>query len=324
MLIARLAICLMSLCFSSWAIADVKFDKPVTIVVAFPPGGDTDVIARLLADRLSARIGQPVLVQNKPGASGMIGNRFVAAASPDGTTLLLTPSTIVTTQLIISHAVKTNITTDFTPIVQITKDTVLVIAVNGNLGIRNHKDLTTAIQLRQVQFYGSPGNGSPMHMVGEYYKNATDSAIEQIAYKGNAPALMALLSGEVPMIVTSVLPVLPYIADGRIVVIGAASDSRSSFLPNVPTFAEQGLPKADFSGWMVLLGPKGMDQKVVAELNLHVNEILKDPEFKKRLSSLGQNPAGGTTAQQTSVLIQDLYDRFATNLEKFKIKIDAQ
>jgi tripartite-type tricarboxylate transporter receptor subunit TctC len=303
--------------------AEIKFDRPINIIVSFPPGGDTDVIARSVALKLSERIRQPVVVQNKSGASGIIGNHFVADSKPDGTTLLLSPSTIVTSQLIIGNNVKYDVRTDFTPIVEVSRDTVLFIAVKGSLGIRNHQDLLKSIQQGQIKSYATPGSGSPMNMVGEYYKKVTGVDIVQIPYRGNAPAIAALLSGEVPVMITSALPVLPYLADERIVVIAAASNNRSPFLPNVATLAEQGLPKADFSGWFGIFGPKDMDPKLVKELNYHFNEILKDKEIKDRMLSLAHTPGGGTPAQMNR-LLQDLYKKFDTNIKQFDIKVNAQ
>lgn len=307
----------------SYSNAEVKFDRPVTIVVSFPPGGDTDVIARSIALKLSDRIKQPVTVQNKSGASGIIGNQFVAESKPDGTTLLLSPSTIVTSQLIMGDVVKYDVRKDFTPIIEVSRDTILFIAVNGKLGIRNHQDLLKAIQQGQIKSYATPGSGSPMNMVGEYYKKATGADIVQIPYRGNAPAVTALLSGEIPVMITSALPVLPHLADEKIIVIGAASNSRSPFLPNVATLAEQGLPKADFSGWFGIFGPKDMEPKLVKELNYHFNEILKDKEIKERMLSLAHTPAGGTSIQMNR-LLHDLYKKFDSNIKQFDIKVNAQ
>lgn len=301
----------------------VKFDRPINIVVSFPAGGDTDVIARSLALKLSERIGQPVIVQNKSGASGIIGNQFVAESAADGTTLLLSPSTIVTSQLIMGDVVKYDVRKDFTPIIEVSRDTVLFIAVNGKLGIQNHQDLLKAIQQGQIKSYATPGSGSPMNMVGEYYKKVIGVDIVQIPYRGNAPAIAALISGEVPVMITSALPVLPYLADGRVTVIGAASNSRSPFLPNVATLAEQGLPKADFNGWFGMFGPKGMDPALVRELNMHFNEILKDPTVRERMLSLAHTPGGGTPAQMNR-LLHDLYKKFDNNIKQFDIKVNAQ
>lgn len=309
--------------FSTGSIAEIKFDKPITIVVSFPPGGDTDVIARILAERLSHRIGQSVLVQNKSGASGIIGNRAVADSKPDGYTLLLSPSTIVTSQLTMKNSVPYDVRKDFTPIIEISKNTVLYIAVNGSLGIKNHKDLQKKIKSGEIKAYATPGSGSPMNIVGEYYKNQTGVNLSQVPYRGNAPAVVGLLSGDVPMIITSLLPIRDYINNKKIVVIGAASSERSYFLPDVPTLSEQGLEKADFSGWMAIFGPANMDPKIVNELNKHFNAILKDTDVISKMISLAHQPAGGTPEKMSKLLIE-LYDRFESNIERFNIKINAE
>jgi tripartite-type tricarboxylate transporter receptor subunit TctC len=305
--------------FSS--IAHAKFDKPINIVVSFPPGGDTDIIARAISNKLSKKIGQPVIVQNKSGASGIIGNQFVAESRPDGTTLLLSPSTIVTSQLVMKNSVKYDVRKDFTPIIEVSRDTVLFIAVNGNLGITNHKELLAAIKEGKIKSYATPGHGSPMNIVGEYYKKEVGVDLIQVPYRGNAPAISALISGEVPMMITSALPVLPYLQNNQIKVIGAASNSRSPFLPNVPTLAEQGLTKADFSGWFGIFGPAGMDQRTVKELNRYFNEILQDSSVREKMLNLAHTPAGGTP-EQMSKLLNDLYNKFSLNIKTFDIKIN--
>lgn len=316
-----LATCLVL--FSTVAFADIKFDRPITIVVSFPPGGDTDVIARILAEKLSQRIDQSVLVQNKSGASGIIGNRMVAESKPDGYTLLFSPSTMVTSQLVMKNAVSYDVRKDFTPIIEISKNTVLYIAVNGSLGIKNHKDLQEKIKMGKIIAYATPGNGSPMNIVGEYYKNQTGLELSQVPYRGNAPAVIGLLSGDVPMMITSLLPIRDYISSKKIVVIGSASLERSYFLPEVPTLAEQGLEKADFSGWMAMFGPANMDSKLVNELNRHFNAILKDPEVVSRMLSLAHQPAGGTPENMSKLLIE-LFNRFESNIKRFNIKINAE
>jgi tripartite-type tricarboxylate transporter receptor subunit TctC len=161
-----------------------------------------------------------------------------------------------------------------------------------------------------------------MNIVGEYYKKETGADIVQIPYRGNAPAIAALISGEVPVMITSALPVLPYLQDGRVVVIGAASNNRSPFLPNVPTLAEQGLTKADFSGWFGIFGPAGMNNELVKMLNQHFNEILKDKEVREKILALAHTPAGGTPEQMYR-LLNDLYKKFETNIKRFDIKVNA-
>jgi tripartite-type tricarboxylate transporter receptor subunit TctC len=230
---------------------------------------------------------------------------------------------MVTAQLVMGDHVKYDVRKDFTPIIEISKDTILFIAVNGSLSITNHKELVTAIRDGRVKSYATPGNGSPMNMVGEYYKKETGADIVQIPYRGNAPAIAALISGEVPMMVTSALPVLPYLQDGRVVVIGAASNNRSPFLPNVPTLAEQGLTKADFSGWFGIFGPANMNPKIVTELNKHINEVLKDQEVRERMLALAHTPAGGTPENMSKQLIS-LFNKFQSNIKRFNIDINAE
>ena len=305
------------------AFADYQFTKPVTIVVSFPPGGESDVLARLFADKLATRINQNVTVLNKPGASGIIGNKYVLNSAPEGYTLLLSPSTMVTSQLIMTHLVDYDVRKDFTPIVELTKDSILFISVRKSLGVTNHKELLEKIKSDEVKTYATPGNGSPMNILGEYYKHQTKSELKQIAYRGNPPAVRGFLSGEVDILIAGMPTIAPLLKDDRITVIGAPSNKRSQFLPDIPTFYEQGLSMADFSGWQAIFGPANMNPKVVKTLNKHFNEILQDKEVTTKLVGIYTIPAGGSSEDMKNSQ-NNLYNRYDTILKEFNITINVK
>lgn len=311
-----------SLC-SGYVYANLIFDKPINLVVSFPPGGDTDVIARVIADKLSKKINQNVLVQNRSGASGVIGNRYVADSKADGQTLLLTPSTIVTSKLLMGDKITYDLFKDFTPIIEVVSNTPLFIVVNSSTNIKSHKDLVDAIKQGRVRTYATPGSGSPMNMVGEYYKKEIGLDITQVPYRGNAPAITALLTNEVDIMITGLFPILPHLETKKVTIIAVASDKRSVFAPNVPTLFELGLSKADFSGWFALLGPAGMDSKTVDVINQLLNEILKDPEVIGRINNFAYTVGGGTSKDMERSL-KHLYNKFDQNIKKFAIKVNVE
>lgn len=319
----KLLLAAMMSVFTTVSMAEVKFDKPINIVVAFPAGGEVDVVARIVAEKLSTKVGQSVVILNKPGASSSIGSRYVAESKPDGHTLLLAPSTLVTSQLVLKHLVSYDVRKDFTPIVEVTKNSVLFLAVRPSLGVKDHKGLLEKIKAGEIKTYATPGNGSPMNMIGEYYKNQTGANLTQIAYKGNPPAVRGFLAGEVDILIGGALTMSPLLKDNKVVLIGGASQERSIFYPDVPTLAEQGLEPANFSGWMALFGPANMDPILVKTLNSYVNEVIKDPEVNKKLLDNYSIPAGGSSDDMKRSLL-DLYDRFDTNLKKFDIKINVK
>lgn len=311
-----------SLC-SGYVYANLIFDKPINLVVSFPPGGDTDVIARVIADKLSKKINQNVLVQNRSGASGVIGNRYVADSKADGQTLLLTPSTIVTSKLLMGDKITYDLFKDFTPIIEVVSNTPLFIVVNSSTNIKSHKDLVDAIKQGRVRTYATPGSGSPMNMVGEYYKKEIGLDITQVPYRGNAPAITALLTNEVDIMITGLFPILPHLETKKVTIIAVASDKRSVFAPNVPTLFELGLSKADFSGWFALLGPAGMDSKTVDVINQLLNEILQDPEVIGRINNFAYTVGGGTSKDMERSL-KHLYNKFDQNIKKFAIKVNVE
>src|SRR4051812_12436052 len=215
--------------------------KPVTIVVAYPAGGDTDALARLFAEKLSNRIGQPVVVDNRPGASGVIGSNYVAKAPADGYTLLLAPSTFSIAQLVL----KTNgsagydVLNGFTPIIE-TGTLPLALVASSASGIRTFKDVAVAAKAQPLTF-ASPGSGSPMHILGEMVNKATGMDIRHVPYRGVAPAVNDVLGGHVPLTYITLGPVEPYLPNGKMVVLAVADQKRSALAPNVPTFQELGV-----------------------------------------------------------------------------------
>lgn len=268
--------------------------KPISLIVSFPPGGDTDALARVFAEKLAARVGQPVVVENKTGASGTIGNSFVAKANPDGYTLLFTPNTLATAPLVLkpdTGAVYDPVN-DFTPIFLAGTQS-LFLVVNASTGITNLKDFVAAAKSGKVQAYASPGSGSPMHILGEMFNKAAGVKLQQIPYRGSGPAVIDLVSGQVPAFYTTLGPVQQYIANGKLLNIGVADPKRSPLQPNVPTFVEGGVMDAEVGAWQGFMGPKGMPADVVRTLNGHLNEILKMPDVLERMKTLALIPAGG-------------------------------
>jgi tripartite-type tricarboxylate transporter receptor subunit TctC len=276
------------------AFAQAYPNKTITVVVSFPPGGDTDALARVFAERLATRVGQSVVVENKTGASGTIGNSYVAKATPDGYTILFTPNTIATAPLVLKPGTGAvyDPLTDFTPIVLAGTQS-LFLVVNASSGITNLKDYVAAAKSGKITSYASPGSGSPMHILGEMFNKAAGVKLQQIPYRGSGPAVIDLVAGQVPAFYTTLGPVAQYIANGKLVNIGVADPKRSPLQPNVPTFVEGGVKDAEVGAWQGFMGPKGMPADIVRTLNGHFNEILKMPDVQDRMKTLALIPAGG-------------------------------
>jgi len=274
----------------AWA-ADGYPAKQITLVVAYPAGGDTDALARLFAEKLSARVGQTVLVDNRPGASGIIGSAYVSKAAPDGYTLLLAPSTFSIAQLVL----KTNgsgydVLNGFTPIVQ-TGSQPLFLVAGGNSGLSTLKDAVAAAKGGKSLSYASPGSGSPMHILGEMFARASGASLAHVPYKGVAPAINDVLGGHVPVTFVTLGPVAPYLAGGKLRPLAVASAQRSPLAPNVPTLAEQGYKDVEVTAWNGRWGPRNLPPEIVKTLNGHFNEILKMPEIVSRMAVLGKTNA---------------------------------
>ena len=305
---------------SGSALAQAYPSKPITIVVAYPAGGDTDAMARLYAEKLGQRLGQPVVVDNRPGASGTIGTVHVAKAAPDGYTLLLAPNTFAIAQFVL----KTNagssydVLGGFTPIVQTSVQPMFVAASQGS-GIKDIKTLASQGK-RDGLTYASPGSGSPMHILGEMFNKAAGTKLSHIPYKGVAPAVNDLIGGHVPTTFMTWGPIAPY-AGGKVNVLAVADAQRSPLAPNVPTLAEQGVKDVEVSAWQGLFGPKGMKPETVKLLNTHLNEILKMPDVVGKMAAFGALPAGGEPARLEKTSAAD-YNRFGKLIKDLDIRAD--
>ena len=295
--------------------------KPITIVVAYPAGGDTDAMARLYAEKLSHRLGQPVLVDNRPGASGTIGAAFVAKAPADGYTLLMAPSTFSIAQLVLKTGGGSGYdeTTSFTPIVM-TSVQPLFIAVNSGVGAKDVNALVAAAKAKPLS-YASPGSGSPMHILGEMFNKSAGVQINHVPYRGVAPAINDVLGGHVPLTFVTYGPVAPYLAGGKLNLLAVADPQRSPLAPNVPTLNELGFKDVEVGAWQGIFAPKNLPADIAKTLNAQFNEILKMPDVVAKMAIFGALPAGGEPARLAKVNADD-HARFGKIIKDLGIQAD--
>lgn len=267
--------------------------RPITMVVGYTPGGATDIIARLVANKLSQAWGKPVIVENKAGAGSNIATEQVVRADPDGYTLLV--ETIANaTNMSVYKNLNYDTLRDLTPIVQF-MSSASVLVVNPDLPARNLKELIALAKARPGKLdYASSGVGGSPHLAGEMFKIRAGVDIVHIPYKGATPALTDVLSGHVSMGFMTSLGVLGYMQSGKLRPIAVASPKRLSELPEVPTMAQAGLPDFDVLSWNGLAAPANTPRPIVDKLNKEVNRILNMPDVKKQLQALGADPVGGT------------------------------
>jgi len=269
-------------------------NRPIHIVVAFPPGGPTDFVGRLVADRMKATLGQSVIIDNKAGANGTLGGEFVAKSDPDGYTLFLTTAGAVTVSPHIMADIHYDSLRDFAPVALVTKVTE-VLVVTPNFGIKTVKELVALAKAKPGTIaFASTGIGSPPHLAQELLDASAGVQFLHVPYRGAAPALTDLLAGQVQVLAADIPVLIGQIQAGNLVPIGAAANTRDAILPDVPTLAEQGYPNTDASNWYGLLAPAKTPAAVVAKLNEAVNAALNDPQIKDKLIQSGATPVGGT------------------------------
>ena len=296
--------------------------KPITIVVAYPAGGDSDAMARVYADKLSARLGQQVLVDNKPGASGTIGASTVAKAAADGYTLLFVPSTFAIAQHVLKLSPTTahDVSADFTPIVKTGNIPLLAVASPGS-GVKDMKQFISDAKAGKPCTYGTPGAGSPMHIAGEMLNKEAGIKVTHVPYRGAAPLVNDTLGGHVTVGWVTPALAMQHLQAGKLVALAVGERQRTKLLPEVPTMIELGYKDLEVSAWMGLLGPKGLPPEIVRTLNGHMNEILKMPDVAAKMNSLGIEPLGGEPAVLARQIAAD-NERFGKIIKKFGIQAD--
>jgi len=274
--------------------ADDYPTRPISLIVPFPPGGSTTVMARNVADKLSVSLGQQIVVENRGGAGGVIGTRSVARATPDGYTILLS----YTATMAIAPAMNVNAgydpLKDFVPIGMIgAAPSVLV--VNPSLPVHTVAELIAYAKAAPVPLqYGSPGVGTVNHLAGEYLAAETGVKLQHVPYKGNGPALGDLLGGHIPMMFVPIPVALGNIKAGTLRGLAIGSANRSSLLPDLPTLAESGVPGFEVALRYGLVAPAGAPQAVIARLNKELNAALSTEEVKNRLATEGAESLPGT------------------------------
>jgi tripartite-type tricarboxylate transporter receptor subunit TctC len=297
-----LAVTALALC-TPFVTADEKWpSKPIRIIVPYAPGGGADAVIRVLTDRLGDRLGQPVVVENRPGASGYIGAKAVASAAPDGYTLLLgfDGSLVVAPHLIKApfDALK-----DFTPITKI-NDATLILAAHPSVPAKSLRELIDYSKTQAAPLgFGSSGPGTTTHLAGELLALQSGARLQHVPYKGGGQAVTDVVGGQVPLIYTVIPTISGFTKDGRLRAIAVSSAKRTTVLPDVPTMAESGLSGFEVSSWYGLLAPARTPKEIVDRLQRELSAVVQLPEIRERYQKSGFEPVGNKPeefAQQIS------------------------
>ena len=294
-------------------------DRPIRLIAPFPPGGTVDVVARLVAPIATTSIGQQVVIENRVGASGIIGSSYVAQAKPDGYTLLINTTPLVTNTLMYNK-VPYNVLTDFAPISNLAS-TPSFVSVHPSVPARSVKELVALAKSRPGTLnYGGAGTGTNPHIAGELFNYLAKTEIAVVQYKGGGPALTAAISGEVGVSFSGVAGATGFVKSGRLRALGVTSLKPVAALPGVPTIASV-LPGYEFSAWFALVAPKGTARDIVNVLNQQFNQAIKSSQLASRLDSEGID-AIGTTPEQLSTHLEGELKKFANVIKERKMKAE--
>jgi tripartite-type tricarboxylate transporter receptor subunit TctC len=306
-------------------VAQTYPSKPIRLVVPFPAGGATDLLARSIAQRLGPALGQTVVVENKSGGGGSLGSAEVAKAAPDGYTLLIATSSTHSIGPHLNPKLPYRTTgpdSDFTPIAHVA-DATNVLLVPLDLPVKNVAELIAYAKARPGQLnYASSGNGTIVHLTTEAFKSQAGLYITHIPYRGTALAIPDLVSNKVQVLFDSIVSGMPHVKDGKLKALATTGTRRSALAPDLPTVAESGLPGFNSTTWFGIYGPKGLPPDITARLNAEFNKAMQSAEVRERLARLGADVAAANTPAQFAALVQADSERWAAIIRERRITLD--
>lgn len=294
--------------------------KPIRIIVAYTPAGTTDILARAVGQKMSEAWGQPVIIDNRPGANGNIGTEVAARAVPDGHSLVMATAGTHGINVSLYRKLNWHPVKDFVP-VSLTAMVPNIMVVNNSLPVKNVKEFIAHVKANPGKLsYGSPGNGSTAHLSMELFKTMTGSNIVHIPYKGSAGVLADVMGGQIAVTIDNMPPYVPQVRAGKIRALAVSTAKRSSAMPDLPTIAEAGVPGYEAGAWFGLLAPAGTPKAIVMRLSAENARILKLPDVSKRISELGADPVG-STPEEFVALIQSEIAKWAKVIKDANVEL---
>ena len=284
-------------------------NKSITMITPFPAGGSTDSISRAIANQLSKQLGQTVIVDNRPGAGGLIGSDIVAKANPDGYTILMTSSSIHSISAALNKKAPFDYDKDFTPIIHVASAPHIFL-VTKQIPVTNLKEFIQFAKANPTTLnYSSAGTGTIMHLTGESFKAATGVQMQHIPYKGSSLSMPDLISGKIHVLFDNIVSGLPHVKDGKLTILAVASKKRSPLIPDVPTVIEIGgdFGLGNFTSEVIwgIDGPKNLPPEIINKLNSEMNKALKSKEVIQEFSNFGADVGGGTPKNFETIMLND-------------------
>ena len=294
------------------AMAEAAYpNRVIKLIVPYPPGGTTDLLGRLIADKVKSGLNATVIVENKPGAGTTLGADLVAHASPDGYTLLLATSTTLAINKTLYKKLPYDPVKDFAPI-SLVAEVPFALIVNPLIPAKTLTEFIAYAKANPGLAYGSAGNGSPQHLGAELLKTQAGIDIRHVPYRGSVPAMLDVIANHIPFMIVDLEPALPQIKEGKVRVLGVTTPKRVAVAPDIPTIAESGLPGYQLVAWQGLVAPAGTPRDIVDALAAQIAKMLADPATSGRFATLAIEPLPGSTPDSFAAYIKTEVDRWAT------------
>jgi tripartite-type tricarboxylate transporter receptor subunit TctC len=293
--------------------------KPIRLIVPFAPGGGTDILARSLGQLLGASLGQQVIVDNRPGAGGVLGAEITAKSAPDGYTIMMVSSSYSVNPAL--YKLSFDPIKDLTPISQVASVPFVLVA-HPSVPVNNLRELIALAKAKPGQLnFASSGLGSSPHLAGAYFNMRAGTQIKHIPYKGGGPAIADVMGGHVQFLFSTVVQGIPHIKAESLKAIAIGSLKRSTALPDVPTIAESGIPGYDVTNWFGILGPRDMPRQIIEKLSSEIAKHLRNPEFMARLAAEGAEPVGSSPSEFAQLISSEI-EKYGRIVKETQIKVD--